>query len=95
MNLKFSEEQYYISIILWYRNVIVFIGPRITTSVWPPKQTHAKDGCGSKECYKGIFPDVFHAIQSELNFTYTIETTNNGGGTRLKNGTWIGQIGFS
>ena len=53
------------------------------------------DGCGSEECYKGIFPDVFHAIQSELNYTYTIVTTNNGGGTRLENGTWIGQIGFS
>lgn len=68
---------------------------RITTSIWPPKQTHVTDGCGSEECYKGIFPDVFHAIQSELNFTYTIVTTNNGGGTRLENGTWIGQIGFS
>ena len=67
---------------------------RITTAVWPPYQIHAEDGCSSKDCYKGIFPDIFYAIQSKLNFTYTIEI-NNAAGTILENGTWTGQIGLS
>ncbi len=52
------------------------------------------DGCQSSECFKGIFPDVFHELQSILNFTYTIHMPPDGEwGAKRSDGSWTGVIG--
>ena len=51
------------------------------------------DGCQSSDCFKGMFPDVFHELQAILNFTYTIHMPLDGEWGALKNGSWTGIIG--
>ena len=46
---------------------------RVTTFQWHPSQTYVEDKCHSPDCFKGTFADVFHVLQSELNFTYSIK----------------------
>ena len=53
-----------------------FIWVRITSGIFPPYQTLVEDGCKSFNCFKGQQPDVMNALQSVLNFTYTIKQNN-------------------
>ena len=68
------------------------ISLRVIAGLWPPSQTVVKDGCESSICFKGQEPDVFNALQSVLNFTYTVKH-NNIPGVKLANETWTGIIG--
>ena len=52
-----------------------------------------EDGCTSNKCLKGINPDILHAFQNVLNFTYVVKVSPHPG-TRLENGTWTDQIGI-
>ena len=65
---------------------------RIVTGVYPPYVTYVEDGCKSPNCFKGVYADVFHELQSLLNFTYTVSVTH-GFGSRLPNQSWTGLIG--
>ena len=65
---------------------------RLSSDYWPPSQTEVIDGCNSSDCFKGAYPDVLHALQDIMNFTYTVRR-NPIAGAQLPNGTWIGQIG--
>ena len=69
-----------------------FILNRIASSTYPQWISHAEDGCSSSKCFKGYYADVFHALQTELNFTYTI-TFNKVFGAKQKDGSWSGKIG--
>ena len=55
--------------------------------------TQAEGGCTSSNCFKGYFADLFHDVQSVLNFTYSL-TVGSGYGTKLENGSWSGSIGI-
>ena len=46
---------------------------RVSTFQWKPHQTYVEDKCHSPDCFKGIYADVFHILQSQLNFTYSIQ----------------------
>ena len=65
---------------------------RIASSTYPQWISHAEDGCSSPKCFKGYYADVFHALQNELNFTYTI-TFDKVFGAKQKDGSWSGKIG--
>ena len=60
---------------------------------YPLYVTHVEDGCSSSECFKGYYADAFHAIQSVLNFTYTVKV-NNVFGRKQINGSCTGLIGL-
>ena len=53
-----------------------------------------EDGCTSKECLKGINPDILYALQLAMNFTFIIKWEQPTG-TRLDNGSWTNQIGIA
>ena len=44
----------------------------VTTFQWAPSQSYVTNGCSSPDCFTGYFADLFYAVQSELNFTFTI-----------------------
>ena len=67
---------------------------RITSMIYPMYTTYVEDGCSSSECFKGYYSDALHAVQSVLNFTYTVQV-NNAFGVKQTNGSWTGQIGVS
>ncbi len=52
------------------------------------------DGCQGPECFRGMFPDVFHEIQGIMNFTYTMHMPEDGEwGAKREDGSWTGIIG--
>ena len=55
--------------------------------------TFVQEGCETPECFKGYYADMFNNVQSELNFTYTVNVSSAAGIT-LKNGSWTGMIGM-
>ena len=58
----------------------------------PPSVTYIEDGCTSKDCFKGIFANVFHALSDQMNFTFTIKRAYMWGS--FTNGTWNGMVGM-
>lgn len=59
----------------------------------PPYVTRLVEGCQSDECYQGIFPDIWHVLQKNMNFTYTHEKRKEVAWGVFVNGTWIGIVG--
>ena len=45
----------------------------VTSFKWGTVTTNIEDGCQSFTCFNGYYPDMFIALQSVLNFTFTIE----------------------
>ena len=56
--------------------------------------TYAENGCNSSNCFKGYFADLFHNVQTLLNFTYDL-TIGDGYGRKMENGSWTSSIGIS
>ena len=65
---------------------------RVLSAYSPPFVTYIEDGCTSKDCFKGIFPNVFHALSDQMNFTFTIKRAYMWGS--ITNGTWNGMVGM-
>ena len=53
-----------------------FSNIRIIASIQEPYQTYIEDGCSSRECFKGLYADVFHGLKEILNFTFSIKKIN-------------------
>ena len=66
---------------------------RVESSVSWPVTYLAETGCESSECFKGLHPEIFHLMQYDFNFTYTLIANNDPIGYELPNGTWTGIIG--
>ena len=56
--------------------------------------TYAENGCNSLHCFKGYFADLFHNVQTLLNFTYDL-TIGDGYGRKMENGSWTSSIGIN
>ena len=65
---------------------------RVVSAYSPPTVTHIEDGCTSKDCFKGIFANVWHELSDKMNFTYTIRRAYMWGSET--NGSWNGMIGM-
>ena len=57
----------------------------------PPLVTAIEDNCTSNACFKGTFPDVWHTLSQQMNFTYTVSCAYQWGS--FVNGTWNGMVG--
>ena len=66
---------------------------RVLALFAPPSVTYIEDGCMSKDCFKGIFANVFHALSDQMNFTFTIKRAYMWGS--FTNGTWNGMVGLN
>ena len=51
----------------------VFFTISATSFKWGTVTTNIEDGCQSFTCFKGHYADMFIALQSILNFTFTIK----------------------
>ena len=65
---------------------------RVVSAYSPPSVTYIEDGCTSKDCFKGIFANVFYALAERMNFTFSIKRTYMWGS--VTNGTWNGMVGM-
>lgn len=65
---------------------------RVVSARHPPFVTYIEDNCTTKECSRGIYPDILHDLSSKMNFTYTIERVYKWGS--LVNNTWSGMVGL-
>ena len=65
---------------------------RVVSAYSPPTVTYIEDGCTSKDCFKGIFANVWHELSDKMNFTYTIRRVYMWGSET--NGSWNGMIGM-
>ena len=65
---------------------------RVVSAYSPPSVTYIEDGCTSKDCFKGIFANVFHALAEQMNFTFSIKKAYMWGS--VTNGTWNGMVGM-
>ena len=60
-----------------------------------PYETAVEDGCAEFDCFRGIFPDVFHELRRIMNFTFTLRAPEDGQwGARDEEGEWSGIIGW-
>ena len=76
------------------KNKQFYIGTsRVEASKWNDKISYVEDGCNSSKCFKGWGPDLFHLMQKDLNFTYTILSRDDAVGRRLSNGSYTGILG--
>ena len=64
----------------------------VVSIISPPIVSHVQNHCKSKACFKGAFPDIWHALSEAMNFTYTVGKTYDYGG--VINGSWNGVIGM-
>ena len=64
---------------------------RAASAYNPPAVTYIEDNCSTNDCFKGMFPDVWHALSIRMNFTYTIQRAYQWGS--VVNGSWSGMIG--
>ena len=65
---------------------------RVVSGVSAPAVTYIEDGCSSKDCFKGLFANVWHELSDKMNFTYSIKRANMWGSET--NGSWNGMIGM-
>ena len=65
---------------------------RVVSGYSPPAVTYIEDGCTSKDCFKGVFANVWHELSHKMNFTYSIKRANMWGSET--NGSWNGMIGM-
>ena len=65
---------------------------RVVSAYHPPAVTFIQDGCTSKNCFKGLFADIWHTLSEQLNFTFTVRRVYQWGS--LTNGTWNGMVGM-
>ena len=65
---------------------------RVVSAYAPPLVTYIEDGCTSRDCFKGIFANVFHTLSDQMNFTYTISRAYMWGS--VTDGTWNGMVGM-
>ena len=63
----------------------------ITAVYDPPAVTHITDNCSTKDCFKGMYPNLLNALCKKMNFTYTVHMADSWGS--FVNGTWTGMIG--
>ena len=68
------------------------INYRAVAALNKPFVTKIEDDCSSNECFQGIYADVWHALQHNMNFTFTIRRDRIYGS--LVNDTWNGMIGI-
>ena len=55
-----------------------------------PYITYIEDNCTRKDCFKGIYADIWHELQSKMNFTYTMNRVYIYG--QLTKGSWNGMV---
>ena len=66
---------------------------KVASALSPPSVTYVEDKCESNNCFKGLFPDAWHALEKRMNFTYQIQRAFEWG--NLVNGTeWSGMVGM-
>ena len=65
---------------------------RVVSARHPPFVTYIEDNCTTKECFRGIYPDILHDLSRKMNFTYTIQRVYKWGS--LVNNTWNGMVGL-
>ena len=73
-------------------NLVTESNIQIVSVYSPPSVTYIEDGCTSKDCFKGIFANVWHSLADEMNITYTIRRAYMWGSEG--NGTWNGMVGM-
>ena len=73
-------------------NLVTKSNIQIVSVYSPPSVTYIEDGCTSKDCFKGIFANVWHSLADEMNITYTIRRAYMWGSE--ENGTWNGMVGM-
>ena len=67
---------------------------RVESSKWATKTSYVEDGCNSSTCFKGWGADIFHMMQKEMNFTYTIVSRDDSVGRKQPDGSYTGIIGI-
>ena len=65
---------------------------RIVSVYNPPSVSYIQDNCSSKSCFKGLFPDVWHAIVDQFNLTFTVTQVYQWGS--VEKGKWNGMVGM-
>ena len=65
---------------------------RVVSAITAPYTIHVEDGCTTKDCFKGLYADVFHELAQIINFTFTISLVESYG-SKFDNGSWNGMIG--
>ena len=66
---------------------------RVESSKWETATSYVENGCKSSKCFKGWAADVFHMMQRELNFTYTIVSQDDAVGRKQLDGSYTGILG--
>ena len=67
----------------------------VESSKWETITSYVENGCNSSECFKGRHADIFHLLQNELNFTYTIVSRDDAVGRKQSDGSYSGILGLS
>lgn len=58
--------------------------------------TYVEQGCSNPSCFKGILADLWHELQTIMNFTYKLTLPEDGEwGIELSEGVWSGIVGES
>ena len=65
---------------------------RVVSGFNPPAVTYIEDNCSSKNCFKGMFADIWFALVDNLNFTFRIRRANQWGS--LVGGKFNGMVGI-
>ena len=65
---------------------------RATSLPNKPYVTEVSNGCKSQECFKGMYPDIWHNLQRLMNFTYEITMPPDKSWGTYKDGKWNGMI---
>jgi ionotropic kainate glutamate receptor 2 len=65
---------------------------KVVSAYSPPAVTYIEDNCTSRNCFKGMFADVWNDLAEKLNFTYSIKKAYQWGS--FSNGTWNGMVGM-
>ena len=67
----------------------------VESTKWQTATSYVENGCNSSKCFKGTHADVFHLLQKELNFTYTIVSRDGAVGREQSDGLYSGILGSS
>ena len=75
------------------RNQLPINAFRVESSKWETVTSYVENGCNSSKCFKGWAADVFHMMQREMNFTYTIASQDDAVGRKQGDGSYTGILG--
>ena len=64
---------------------------RTAATVSHPNIDYLENNCTNRNCFQGIYSQIWHTLQEKMNFTYSIEKTTVFG--VYKNSSWNGIIG--